>query len=110
MRLVHRATPPVKADARIERGQQQIGDEHADHGQQRQEHQERAGEVLSWLFSASSSIGPVVGSDSTTETIAEPGDEVRQQVADVGDEGIERHAQRIFHQQPCAAAGPWPAR
>ncbi len=27
---------------------------------------------MSWLFSAATSIGPVVGSDSTTETIAEP--------------------------------------
>ena len=28
------------------------------------------------------------------------GDELRQQAADIGDEGVERHAQRILHQQP----------
>ena len=31
-----------------------------------------AARLTSWVFSAPSSIGPVVGSDSTTETITEP--------------------------------------
>ena len=38
---------------------------------------------MSWLRSASSSIGPVVGSDITTETIDRARDHMRQERADI---------------------------
>ncbi len=53
---------------------------------------------MSWLRSASSSIGPVVGSDITTETIAAP--EITcgssEPISEMN--GFERHAQRVFEQ------------
>ena len=44
-RVTRRRPRPCKPDARIEHGQRQVGQKHADHGQHRQEHQERAGEI-----------------------------------------------------------------
>ena len=53
---------------------------------------------MSWLCSAASSIGPVVGSDNDRRHDDRARDHLRQQLADVGDERIERHAQRVFEQ------------
>ena len=55
-------------------------------------------------MSARSSKGPVVGKPSTIETMAEPGDDLRQQSADAADDGIKCHAQRILDDEGSARA------
>ena len=55
---------------------------------------------MSWVCSARSSIGPVVGSESTIETIAAPEMTEGSRRADVGDERVERHAQRVLAERP----------
>ena len=53
---------------------------------------------MSWLRNASSSIGPVVGNDITTETITAPEITCGNSEPISRDERVERHAQRVFEQ------------
>jgi hypothetical protein len=88
------------ADARVEPGEEEIGHQHADDRQHATNIRMKPARNWSWLFSARSRIGPTVGRLSTSDTSTEPEIRCGQEVADIRDEGVERHPEGIFEQRP----------
>ena len=80
----------------IERGECQVRNQHADDDHQREEHEERPGEihVLALERGEEHRAGRRQRQHNGGDLRAR--DDVRQQAADVRDEEVERHAQRVF--------------
>ena len=89
-------------------GEQDVGDQRADDGQDREHQDERAGEIHVLRSSARSSSGPVVGRFSTIAVIC-AGDELGQDPADRRDERVER-GRTGYLRISRHSAGPWRGR